>query len=269
MSGLMRRLTRSRAATDDEASPPATAASDQVDGATDAPQGGVAVPANDEPGTAVLPATAPAEATAPAAPEPAPGRDLPAGVDPARLTAVPSSASRGRLRRRLRYLRAVRELLLRDLGGFYYEAQRSEEGIDQHRGLLDAKASRLARLDAEVRDLEARLDLTHSTTVLREPGIGGTCPTCGELHSSTARFCARCGAPLSLRGRSVPAAATPRPATSVKPGAPPAAEDPKATTASLWGRPKRPEPDPPAKAAKAAEPEQPASEPARTGGDSA
>jgi hypothetical protein len=261
MSGLMRRLTRARAATEDEAAPQEPAASEPVGAAADAPQGGVAVPANgtaettvQEPATAVpapgAPVTAPAgEPTTEPIVEPAdvPGRDLPAGVDPAELAAVPSSARRGRLRRRLRYLRAVREILLRDLGGFYYEAQRSEPGLDPHRPLLDAKTARLTTLDTEVRDLETRLDEAHPPTVLREPGIGGTCPQCGELHATDARFCSRCG--TALRGR--PAA---KPAA-----APVAGDEPKATTASLWGRPKRPDPataaEPPAAADTPAAPE--------------
>jgi hypothetical protein len=164
MSGLMRRLNPvRRAAPDDETPPPATAASEPVGERADAQQGGVSVPANgvapaadakiagEEPKTAVLPATAGPASGPP--PEEQPGRDLPAGVDPGELAAAPSSGRRGRLRRRVRYLRAVRELLLRDLGGFYYEAQRSEGGVERHRRLLDAKAARLATLDTEVREL--------------------------------------------------------------------------------------------------------------------
>jgi hypothetical protein len=36
---------------------------------------------------------------------------------------------------------------------------------------------------------------------VREPGIGGTCPNCGELHASEASWCANCGTPLSERAR--------------------------------------------------------------------
>jgi hypothetical protein len=165
-------------------------------------------------------------------------RDLPAGVDPAELAAVPSSARRGRLRRRLRYLRAVRQVLLRDLGGFYYEAQRSEQGIEPHRQLLDAKAARLTRLDEEVHALESRLEEPHPETILREPGLGGTCPQCGELHGSDARYCARCGAALSRRVSRARQAAPAGPIGAV----PASSDDGKATTASLWGRPKRPDP---------------------------
>jgi hypothetical protein len=258
MSGLMRRLNPVRhAAPDDESTPPAAADSKPVGERADAQQGGASVPANgvpassgeaktevEEPKTKVLPAVgdAPTVATEPAKPDEAadvPGRDLPAGVDPCELAAAPTSARRGRLRRRLRYLRAVRELLLRDIGGFYYEAQRSEPGVEPHRRLLDAKAARLATLDTEVRELESRLQVPHSQTVLRQPGIGGTCPQCGELHASDARFCSRCG--TSLTGRRGPGAGVAPPAK--KPGTTTpssgAGEEPKASTASLWGPPKR------------------------------
>lgn len=133
---------------------------------------------------------------------PTPGRDLPAGVDLGELQAAPvPSARRGRLRRRLRYLRRVRELLLRDLGGFTYEVHRTAGGAvhESHRRLVEAKASRLALLDAELTELEVRLAEAHVQPVLREPGVGGTCPVCGDLHSSDAHYCARCGNPLDAK----------------------------------------------------------------------
>jgi hypothetical protein len=266
MSGLMRRLNRGRATPDDEATQQA-AASETAGATTNAQPGESAVPAvaggdavvaaggSDEQATAVLSpgdaATAPAgdptsvdaatQADATEVEGSDSGRDLPAGVDPGELAAVPTTARRGRLRRRLRYLRAVREILMRDLGGFYYEAQRGEGGAEAHRRLLDAKAARLATVDAELRDLEARLHEARSGTVLRAPGIGGTCPHCGELHASDARFCSRCGNPLGARAareRAI-AHATAAPTT---PPTPIAADDgAKASTASLWGRPKRPD----------------------------
>ena len=39
--------------------------------------------------------------------------------------------------------------------------------------------------------------MPRGTTVVREPGVGGTCPRCGELHASDARFCAHCGLDLA------------------------------------------------------------------------
>jgi hypothetical protein len=247
MSGLMRRLTRGRAATDDEATRQERGTSGAVgDAATTAqPGGGAPVPA-DEQATIVTRRAEGATSVEPAAPTETaaaaePGErvhDLPAGLDPDELNAVPvGSARRSRLRRRLQYLRHARELLLRDLGGFYYEAHRSEAGADAHRRLLDVKARRLATLDAEVRELEERLSEAHPQAVLREPGIGGTCAECGELHGSDARFCPRCGTPLTRRG------GRRREATG-------AADEPyeekgRPTTASLWGRPRTSEPAPP------------------------
>ena len=52
-------------------------------------------------------------------------------------------------------------------------------------------------IDAELRDLEAALGTPRGETILREPGVGGTCPRCGELHASDATFCAHCGANLA------------------------------------------------------------------------
>jgi hypothetical protein len=240
MSGLIRRLNRGRAATDVEATPQDAAASQPADDATDAPQGGAAVPVTGDaaPTRLDVPATAEAEA---AGPEQLPGGDLPAGVDPAELAAAPdTSARRGRLRRRLRYLRATRELLLRDLGGLVHEALRSEAGLDGHRSLVEVKSRRLATLHLEVRELESRLGETHGQTVLRQPGIGGTCPNCGELHGSEARFCSRCGVPLTGPARGATAAVRGAQAGGSTIAPAPADEGGRATTASLWGRPKRP-----------------------------
>jgi hypothetical protein len=257
MSGLMRRLTRGRAATADETTP--QSGDSQPVGAADAQQGGSAVPAPPDGATAVLPGTGDtAQAPVPAAP----AADLPAGIDPAELAAAPDTAARrGTMRRRLRYLAQVRELLLRDLGGFVAEALRSDQGLDSRRGIVDAKARRIAAIDAETRELESRLGRPHRETVLRRPGIGGTCPECGELHASDARFCSRCGTPLT--GRAAARAATPAPAAPTVGNG----DSAKESTASLWGRPKRPvqesvpPPATPPVARRTGEPEAPAPAP--------
>lgn len=132
---------------------------------------------------------------------------LPAGVDPDALVGdAPTSHRRARLRRRARQLRRVRELLLRDLGGFVYEAQRTApEDAERHGRLVSSKVERLAAVDAEVRELEARLGEPAGALRLREPGIGGTCPACSALHGSTDRFCSACGAAVAAR-EALPAA---------------------------------------------------------------
>ena len=122
---------------------------------------------------------------------------IPAGTDLDVLVGErPTSQRRGRLRRRLRHLRRVREVLLRDLGGMTFEIHRSGEQTDRASELVEAKLARLASVDAELRELASILD-DRRATVLREPGIGGTCPLCGELHGSDARFCWACGTPVA------------------------------------------------------------------------
>jgi zinc-ribbon domain len=256
MSGLLRRLTRRRPATADENRSPATASSEPVAAPAETPAepgGGQPVPA--EQPTVLLPATTEQPAV-PAQPlpawtvaadqptafayaaQPAPARDLPAGVDPADLAAAPAASSRrGKLRRRLRYLRHVRELLLRDLGGFTYEIHRTAGGTAQEpqRRLATAKAQRITTLDAEVRALESRLGEPHET-LLREPGIGGTCPECGELHASDAHFCSRCGTALDEKARAQRAAEQPTTGTQ-------SVVEPQPASV-LWAGGPRPAPEP-------------------------
>ena len=192
MNGLLRRLTRRRAATADETPPGTPAASEPVDATVISLEEGA--PLSEE------------EQALEAREEELrrQRRDLPAGIDPERLeTPESEGAKRGALRRRVRFLRHSREILLRDLGGFYFELHRSggpQHGA--HRDVLENKAARLSAIDHELRELEARLGGTGpAQTVLREPGIGGMCPTCGELHASDAGWCWHCGTPLSERAR--------------------------------------------------------------------
>jgi len=119
---------------------------------------------------------------------------LPAGTDLDTLVGDrPTTRRRGRLRRRLRHLRGVREVLLRDLGGMVFEVHRAGAGETP---AVAGKLTRLAAVDAELRELEASLD-DRKGMVVREPGIGGTCPNCGELFGSDARFCWACGIPVA------------------------------------------------------------------------
>ena len=122
-------------------------------------------------------------------------RDLPAGLDADRLETPAGEGARPRaIRRRIRFLTAAREVLLRDLGGFSYEVHRAGGAAHGgHREILETKAGRLAAIDQELRELEARLGVTAPAgTVVRQPGIGGTCPSCGELHGSDAGWCWPC-----------------------------------------------------------------------------
>jgi hypothetical protein len=176
--------------------------------------------------TEVQPAVgAGADAAAPAATEDAaPATDeavqanAPAGQDPA--PRAPSFRHRGRLRRRLRYLRRVRELGFRDLGGLVFDQHRFAQANEE---LVRGKVAALAAVDGELRALEHALDDRRPITELREPGIS-VCPRCGGLHGSEARYCPSCG--VAFRGPlaiSEVGDAVSLPVGEVAPAAPPAA----------------------------------------------
>lgn len=151
-----------------------------------------------------------------------PVADLPAGLDADELAAAPpTSARRGKLRRRAAFLRAAREVLLRDLGGFVYELHRTAHDMEHgaHRRLRETKLGRLTRVDIELHQIETRLDDVRRQVLVREPGVGGECPECGELFSSSAHFCSHCGLPLTESARKALAArvAAPEPALAPDP----------------------------------------------------
>lgn len=147
---------------------------------------------------------------------------VPADAEPAAAgDRSPRFIERGRLRRRLRFVRRAREIALRDLGGLVFDLHR----YGRRRGdLVDQKLTALGALDAEMRALESALDERREVTVLREPGLA-SCPRCGALHASDASFCSTCGLPLGAHA-GLPAGPTPTgpaegdPATGPR-GAPP------------------------------------------------
>ena len=197
MNGLLRRLTRRRAATADESPPGTPAASEPVDATVVSQEEGPALSEEERAREEELKRRR---------------RDLPAGLDPDRLEQQPAEgARRGAVRRRVRFLQAARELLLRDLGGFSYEVHRAGSSHGGHRDIIERKAARLTAIDEELRVHEAELGLGGpAATVVRQPGIGGTCPSCGELHGSDAGWCAFCGTPLTDRARKQAEEATDR-----------------------------------------------------------
>jgi hypothetical protein len=107
----------------------------------------------------------------------------------------PGFGSRGRVRRRARFLRKARELAYRDLGGLVFSLHRFGRRNDE---LVLAKLSTLSRIDAELRALESSLAERQPVTVLREAGITA-CPRCAAIHSGEDRFCPSCGLPLSRK----------------------------------------------------------------------
>jgi hypothetical protein len=155
------------------------------------------------------------------------GLDIPAGTDLDKLVGpAPTTRRRGKLRRRARHLRGVREVLLRDLGGMVFEVHRAQrdgdKGVQQ---IVGEKLVRLAGVDQELRDLEAILD-DRRGLVVREPGISGTCPNCGELFGSEARFCWACGTPVAPGAHRPPTALPHIESTAVQLPPPPAAPPP-------------------------------------------
>jgi hypothetical protein len=118
-------------------------------------------------------------------------QEVPAGPG-AGIAADAQGASfrdRGKLRRRLRFLRRTRELAFRDIGGLIFDMRRF--GRDRP-DLLEAKLNALAAVDQELRALERVLDDRRPIHELREPGIT-SCARCGALHSSDSNFCPNCG----------------------------------------------------------------------------
>src|SRR5690242_13786756 len=214
MSGLKRRLTRRRSAGPEGSEPTAAAPGPGLTPnqppPEEAPTSLLSDPAAQH--TQVQPAPfsagqpvpgAPYSHADPAQPPAQPIADLPPGLDPDELAAVPSSARRGRLRKRVAFLRAARELLLRDLGGFVYEIHRTagDHEHEAHKQLRATKLDRLSRIDTELHELEARLGDVRRHVVVSEPGVGGECPECGELFGSAAHYCSHCGLPLTESAR--------------------------------------------------------------------
>jgi hypothetical protein len=116
----------------------------------------------------------------------------------------PGFRSRGRARRRARFLRKARELAYRDLGGLVYNLHRFGQRNDT---LVLAKLSTLSHIDGELRTIETALAERSPVTVLREAGITA-CPRCAAIHGSEDRYCPNCGLPMS-RHADLPVAGAP------------------------------------------------------------
>jgi hypothetical protein len=193
MAGPFARLRRGEGAQPEPDAP--TQVSATADPATAEAQAApsAAAPAADPAGPGADAATA-AAADGAVAPD---AEATPADVLPGEPT--PGFVQRGRLRRRLRFVRRAREVALRDLGGLVFDLHRfGRERTD----LVDQKLAALSTLDGEMRTLETALDERRDVTVLREPGLA-SCPRCGALHASDAAYCSACGLPVG-RGASLP-----------------------------------------------------------------
>jgi hypothetical protein len=138
----------------------------------------------------------------------------------------PGFGSRGRARRRARFLRRARELAYRDLGGLVFDLHRFGQRNDT---LVLAKLSTLDHIDSELRTIERALRDRRPVTVLREAGITA-CPRCAAIHGSEDRFCPNCGLSIAPRAQ-VPIASSPAPAAAM-PAAQVAAPAPAAAPAA-------------------------------------
>jgi hypothetical protein len=152
--------------------------------------------------------------------------------------------SRGRARRRARFLRKARELAYRDLGGLVFNLHRFGQRND---ALVLAKLTTLGQIDAELRAIEGVLGERRPITVLREAGVTA-CPRCAAIHSSEDSFCPSCGfsmrrhADLPIAGAAaLPSTASaptqPAPAASGStPSSQPAATQPAPADATAVGK---------------------------------
>jgi ribosomal protein L40E len=184
MKGPLQVIRRRRSERPANETGTAQAATEAPTEAQPAADSGSAAPAPTASSTPVPTASEPAPTGEP------PTAEVPAGQEP--VPERPSFRQRGRLRRRLRYLRRVRELGFRDLGGLVFDQHKFARVNDE---LVRSKLTALAAVDAELRALEHALDDRRPLTELREPGIS-VCPRCGALHGSDARYCPSCGVPV-------------------------------------------------------------------------
>src|SRR4051812_15845676 len=173
-----------------------------------------------------------AQPTMVAPPQAPPADPLPAGLAPEDVAPTrPSFRDRGRLRRRLRYLRRVRELGFRDLGGLAFDLHRFGRRNDE---LVLGKLAALDAVDRELRAIERVLDERRDIIELREPGVAA-CPRCGALHGSDARFCPQCGTQFSGPLAMGEVGGVPHPATAGE--NPPFTPEPPAVSAPTAGAP--------------------------------
>jgi hypothetical protein len=148
--------------------------------------------------------------------------------------APPGFQSRGRARRRARFLRKARELAYRDLGGLVFNLHRFGQRND---ALVLAKLTTLGQIDGELRTIERALGERRPLTVLREAGITA-CPRCAAIHSSEDSFCPNCGmsmgrhADLPIAGASAPPTPAPQPSPVSGPAAPAPQASPAAAAAA-------------------------------------
>ena len=157
-------------------------------------------------------------------------RDLPAGIDPSELAAGarPPARAAASCAAACGTCARVRELLLRDLGGFVFEIHRAAatRAGGATASSSTSKTDRIDALDAEVRRPGGRARrAARRRGRCASPASAACARECGELHASDAHYCARCGAPLNGKARArrdAAVAAAAQPATGSQPTVEPA-----------------------------------------------
>ena len=140
---------------------------------------------------------------------------------------------RGRLRRRIRFLRKQRELQLRDLGGLIFDMYRFGS---TRQDLVRDKLAPMFEADRELRAFEAMVGGRQPTLEVREPGVGGSCPRCLTLYSTDAHYCWRCGLALTEQAEDALAGAVDLEDLDADEPSPNGAADEQRTTESESGR---------------------------------
>jgi hypothetical protein len=120
------------------------------------------------------------------------GSPVPAGQEPpsGETAATPVTAERGSMRKRVRRLGRMREVLLRELGALVVEMKRL--GRDNPE-LVSRKADELVAIDEELRGLREALGERQTVEQVVVAGVAGSCARCGTLMATDDRFCASCG----------------------------------------------------------------------------
>jgi hypothetical protein len=120
------------------------------------------------------------------------GSPVPAGQEPVDADAPPTpiTAERGSMRKRVRRLSRVREVLLRELGALVVEMRRL--GRDNPE-LIARKSAEVLAIDEELRGLRDALGERQTVEQVVAAGVAGSCARCGTLMATDDRFCPRCG----------------------------------------------------------------------------
>lgn len=165
--------------------------------------------------------------TADKARDAAAGSPVPAGQEPPSPAAVrtPATAERGSMRKRVRRLTRLREVLLRELGALIVELRRLER---ENPELVARKAAEVLAVDEQLRGLREALGERQTLEQVVAAGVAGSCARCATLLGSDDRFCSHCGLamvePETARlaaGVAAPEAVSAAPPAAAAPAPPP------------------------------------------------